>query len=282
LISLFSPFLGLIFVVSYCGKIWHWEFRKQILVAALYFAVIIIVVAYDGALAVSLNASDALVGIGLGAVLFVLIVKNRLDINKALALLVVYETAYCFFRSWLFAPTLLALSKEMTPVYEAYMHRIPALQKNKEMLQWIQNFMISYQSAIWGSIQLTGVFIGFLLFNRISVLKLQIRYVRFPDRLVYLMIIALALSIYSHTRLFGINLLICSSVIYLMQGVAVLSFAWGNYFTKTKLLRTLLIIAIILNYPILILISFIGVLDVWFDFRKLNSIMEEKNESDIN
>jgi hypothetical protein len=280
-VSLISPFLGMIFVIAYCGKIWHLEFKRQIIILATYLLLIIMIAVYDNSLAVWLNASDAIVGIGLGAVLFVFILRQYYDLNKSLAILVIYQIGYCFFRNWLFAPTLTELSQQMTPLYETYLRKVPALEINKDTIAWIQNFMLSYQSAIWGSIQLTGSFLGFLLFNKLSFLKLQVRLIRFPFVFVFLLIVSLAMAVYQNSRLFGINLLICMSIIYLIQGIAVLSFAWGDYFAKARLLRTFLIVAVIFNYPVIILIAFIGVLDVWFDFRKLN-IMEEKHESNIN
>jgi uncharacterized protein YybS (DUF2232 family) len=105
--------------------------------------------------------------------------------------------------------------------------------------------------------------------------------IRFPYAVVYGFIASLGLSLYPVTRLYGINLLVCMSMIYLIQGTSVLSFAWGDFFQRAKLLRAFLIMAIILNYPILVLIALTGVMDVWFDFRKL-TLVEEKHESNIN
>ncbi len=271
----------MLFSIAYSGKIWYQTLRQQI-IALVSFSVIIIAVAFfEHDSAVWLNACDALIGVGLGSVLFILILKQRMDINKALALVLVYEIGYCFFRNWIFAPTLASLYQQMAPMYETYLKRIPAFKLNQDTITWIQQFMLRYQSAIWGSIQLAGIFFGFLLFNKTSLMKLPVRLIKLPYALVFLMIAAMGLSLYPVTRIWGINLLICMSIIYLIQGTAVLSFAWGDFFSKARLLRTFLIMAIILNYPILILIALIGLLDVWFDFRKI-TLMEEKHESNIN
>jgi uncharacterized protein YybS (DUF2232 family) len=95
------------------------------------------------------------------------------------------------------------------------------------------------------------------------------------------MILAIGMFLYPATRVIGTNLLICMSMLYLIQGTAVLSFVWGGFFAKARLLRTMLIMAIILNYPVMILIALIGVLDAWFNFRKL-TFKEEIHESHIN
>jgi len=280
-ISLLSPFMGMIFSIAYSGKIWHQTLRRQIIALLGFVTVIILAAVLENDPAVWLNACDALVGVGLGLVLFILILRQRMDINIALALLLVFEIGFCFFRNWLFAPTLASISQQMTPMYETYLKRIPSLNVNMNAISWVQQIMLNYQSAIWGSIQAAGIFFGFLLFNKTSLMKQPVRMIKLPYELIFLFIAALALALYPVTRLYGINLLICMSVIYLIQGTAVLSFAWGDFFSKARLLRTFLIMAIILNYPVLILIALIGLLDVWFDFRKL-TLMEEKHESDIN
>lgn len=248
----------------------------------LSFTLVIVAIAFfENTDAIWLNASDAIISVGLGTALFVLIFKQYLDINKALSILIIFNIAYFFIRSWIFAPTLSVISQQMTPMYENYIQRFPALKFNRESVAWIQNFMLLYQAAIWGSIQISAAFFGILLFNRTSILKQQVRMIRLPNYFVYIMIAALALFLYPISRTLGINLLVCMSVVYLIQGTAILSFAWGDFFAKAKLLRTFLIMAIIINYPVLILIALIGVLDVWFDFRKL-TFKEEKHESDIN
>ncbi len=252
------------------------------IIALLSFSITLAVIAYvENTDASWLNAVDAIIAVGLGTTLFIMILRQRLNINSAFTILVLFSIGYSFLRNWIFAPTLSVISQQMTPLYESYMQRFPALKFNKDSVAWIQNFMQVYQPAIWGSIQTSAVFLGFLLFNRTSLLKQQIRMIQFPYYLVFLMMIALALSLNHATRTWGINLLVCMSVAYLIQGTAVMSFVWGDFFAKAKLLRTFLIMTIIINYPVLILISLIGLLDVWFDFRKL-TFKEEKHESDIN
>jgi hypothetical protein len=278
LLSIISPFLGLIFVIAYCGRIWAQSTGKQLLYLGLFIIAVSVLAVIENSLLAWLNASDAIVGVGLGTLLFVLLIKQRQDANKALALILVYEIGYSLLRSWLFSPTLHVVSAQMTPTYESYLHRIPNLQVNKEMVTWIQNFMTTYQTAIWGTSQMLAVFLGYLLFNRFSVISFPLRFIRFPHLVIYPMILALALAIYPDTRVWGINFLICMGIIFLIQGSAVLSFAWGDFFSRARFLRTLLIIAIIINYPVLILIALAGLMDFWFDFRKLNK-MEEIHES---
>ncbi|MFO7660555.1 MAG: hypothetical protein R6V77_06550 [Candidatus Cloacimonadaceae bacterium] len=254
---------------------------RQLIVLLVYIMTIGVIAAYDNSLAVWLNAGDAIVGIGLGCLLFILILRQRQKLNLALAALLIFQIGYYLLRSWVFAPALQALSEQMKPVYETYLERMPRLDFNADAIVWIQNLMLKYQAAIWGSFQILAVFLGFMLFNRHSAFKQRIRLIKFPYPIIYLMIATLALSLFPITRIWGLNALICMSVFYLIQGTAVLSFVWGDYFAKVKLMRTLLIMAVIINYPVLILIALVGIIDNWFDFRKLN-VMEEKHESNSN
>ena len=248
---------------------------------SVFLAVIFVTAIADNSPAIWLNASDAIVAVGLGMILFNLILKQRQNANYALALLLIFQVGYAFFRNVMFAPTLSLISEQMNPLYETYLKRLPNLKVTQSMVEWIQSFIITYQSAIWGSVQIAAVFFGFLLFNRFSELKYPVRLVRFPYIVVYLFIISLAMVLYAKTRIWGINLLVCVGMIYLIQGTGVLSFIWGDFFSRAKFMRTFLIIAIIINYPVLALIAITGVLDAWFDFRKLNK-MEEIHESNTN
>jgi hypothetical protein len=259
----------MIFLIAYSGRIWHQSSGRQV-VSLLFFAAVVIGLAvWDNSAASWLNASDSLVSVGLGVTLFVLIIRHRLDINLALSLLLVYTIGYTFLRNWLFAAHMQVISLQMAPMYEVYLQRFPNLKITREMIAALQTMIMTYQPAIFGSIQISGIYFGLLLFNNSSTLKHPVRFNRLPFVIVYPLIMSAAMYLYPATKIFGLNLLICLGMVYLIQGTAVLSFFWGDFFARAKLLRVLLILAIMLNYPILILIAFIGVLDIWFDFRKL-------------
>lgn len=269
----------MIFTLAYCGKILSQTPIRQLLALLAYILTMAAIAVYDNSPAVWLNVTDSIIGIGLGCLIFILILRRNQKLNLALTVLLLVQVGYYLLRSWMFFPAIQALSLQSKPVYEMYLERMPKLDFNADAITWIQNFMLKYQAAIWGSFQILAVFLGFMLFNKHSFYKRSIRYIKFPYEVVYLMIAALVLTLIPTTRTWGLNALICMSVFYLIQGTAVLSFVWGGYFARVKLMRTLLIIAVIINYPILILIALVGIIDNWFDFRKLN-IMEEKHESD--
>jgi hypothetical protein len=271
----------LIFTLAYSEKIWALPLREQFLPLISFFAVIAVWNAVDNSTQVWLNSWDAAVSVGLGVIIFSAIVKHSLDFDFALSALLMITITYSFVRSWLFADVLSSVFQQLAPVYESYLQKMSNLKIDSSRMLWLQQFIVTYQTAIWGVAQITAVFLGYLLFMRAAILKHPVSLVKVHSVFRYLFIVALALTLYDQTHIGGINLLACLAAVYLIQGVGVLSYFWGAFVARIKMLRTLFIITIIINYPALMLIAFIGILDAWFDFRKLN-IMEEKHESDSN
>jgi len=267
--------------LAYCGKIWSWTVTRQLFALLCFIAVVAVLAVLENSTQVWLNACEAIAGIGLGLVVFQYITKRWQNVNLAFSLLLLIIIGYGVLRSYIFAPSLEEISRQMTPMYDTYLKRISGLKVDNARIKWVQSFMLTYQTAIWGTMQITAAFLGYLIYNKISFLKHQVRLIRVPFACIYLMLAALALSLNPATSVLGVNLLVCVSMLYLIQGTGVLSFLWGNFFARSRMLRTLFIITIIINYPVLILIALLGLLDAWFDFRKLTK-MEEKHESDSN
>ena len=96
---------------------------------------------------------------------------------------------------------------------------------------------------------------------------------RFPIAFFYLMVLALLGLYWGSTR--NLNLLYTVSVnanilalmIGFLQGLSVLSFV-ANKFSMSKLIRRLIFVVIILNFMLLQVIAFIGLFDMFFDYRR--------------
>jgi len=243
-----------------------------------YLITIMLMALYEKNVTVWMNAADAMLGVGLPVLLFSLVAYSNMYFNLALSLAVLFQIGYALVRSWLFAPTLALISSQMLQFYKQLSVGKSLLSISAAQMQWVIRIWNDYQAGIWVALTISAMFLGLLLFNRVSPIPFPVKMIRFPYPIVYLFIIALGLSLLHQHNLLGINLLIALSFMYLLQGTGVLSFFWSDFFKKAKLLRTLLVMAIILNYPLLVLIAFIGVLDVWFDFRKYNRL-EETSES---
>jgi len=75
----------------------------------------------------------------------------------------------------------------------------------------------------------------------------------------------------------GSNLLIFVTVAYMLVGMGVIFTVWKKWFEKSKILYVLFGLLIVLNNLLLFVLSFLGLLDRWFDFRKLNRRKDESN-----
>jgi uncharacterized protein YybS (DUF2232 family) len=69
-------------------------------------------------------------------------------------------------------------------------------------------------------------------------------------------------------RVISLNLLLVLGVLYFCQGVAVVA-AWFNRLGLPRILRVIGYPLMFLN-PLFFLIITLGVLDLWFDFRRLH------------
>ena len=77
----------------------------------------------------------------------------------------------------------------------------------------------------------------------------------------------------------GSNLLIFFAVAYMLVGMGVVFTIWQKWFERSKILYFLFIVLLVINKYLLFVLSFLGLLERWFDFRKLN---RRKDESDFN
>jgi uncharacterized protein YybS (DUF2232 family) len=76
-------------------------------------------------------------------------------------------------------------------------------------------------------------------------------------------------------RLFGLNLLIILGVLYFSQGVAVVA-AWFHRFAVPRVFRMVVYLLLFIN-PLVFLVALLGLMDLWFDFRRLHRTDEAKS-----
>mgnify|MGYP002629435050 CR=1 FL=1 len=98
------------------------------------------------------------------------------------------------------------------------------------------------------------------------------KYWQIPDRLVWLMISGalLAMIPIDPARTIGLNILVVGSVIYCFQGLAVLLFLFQKWKVPV-MMRIVLITIIALQSLGTVVLAGIGIADIWFDLRKLQT-----------
>ena len=101
---------------------------------------------------------------------------------------------------------------------------------------------------------------------------------KLPEPLVWLVIIS-GITVFllpAPTRLIGLNVLIVCTTIYFFQGLAIVA-SLLNKWSVPKLIRVLIYALIFIQTYGIIILSFLGLVDVWADFRKLNQTDENPN-----
>jgi len=134
--------------------------------------------------------------------------------------------------------------------------------------------------GIWSAVASISIYVGVLLHSHRNSEKWDHRKVRLPFYIIYGVILALVLVAFPNTRYAGFNLALMLVPIYAMQGYSLLHYYLGKFFSRNRFITGMLILVSALNGQILLLISFVGLFDTWFDFRKLNNT-EEINEGHI-
>ena len=101
-----------------------------------------------------------------------------------------------------------------------------------------------------------------------------------PEPLVWLVIIAgIAVFLLSAPMsIIGLNILIVCATVYFFQGLAIVA-SLMNKWSVPMLIRVLIYALIFIQTYGIIILSFLGLADVWADFRKLNQVDETPNMS---
>jgi uncharacterized protein YybS (DUF2232 family) len=99
---------------------------------------------------------------------------------------------------------------------------------------------------------------------------------KMPDKVVWLVIAAGILMVVPEevARIVGLNALIIVLFLYLLQGLSIVQFFFRTR-SIPKTLRVLFYALIVLYQYLLVLISAIGLFDIWIDFRKLNGPVQD-------
>jgi uncharacterized protein YybS (DUF2232 family) len=103
---------------------------------------------------------------------------------------------------------------------------------------------------------------------------------KLPDPLVWLVILsgAIFFLLPRPLNIFGLNGIIICSTLYFFQGLAIIT-SLLNKWSVPRLIRVLIYALIFVQTYGIILLSFLGLVDVWADFRKLNQADDSSKTS---
>ncbi len=283
LISLISPFLGLIFLIASGGKSIIRNFSHGYVFFILFSGIVVLTTQLGLFPADLVRYVDVLIGVGLGSFIFFVFLLKTSKYESSILAFSGFTILYAYVRSRLFGsfmlqnydlmvelnPSLLPMGKSLTP---------EQITMFKYIVKLGRDLIDHYNIALWCIAMIIAVYLGSLLLTRSRVMTWDHKFLKLPYELIYLFIGTMILIVIPLTKVLGLNLLLAILPLYLIQGNAVLDFFWGVHFARSPLLRLLLILVILLNYPLLVLLALVGLFDNWFNFRKIE-IREENDEN---
>lgn len=286
LLAGYSPFLALIFILAYGGK--HYASHKYVFyLVFLGFSLGFVLLVrgsiqvdnyvFDPRFIYQLPGSDVIFGTLLPSALFLeLKSRGKSYLNSLLMILPVF-VSYSFIRNALFG-------KIELESFSQILASVAIEMTDSEITQKVLTDSLDLYSklsvGIWIAVAMFAIYLGALLHSWRSDEKWEHRKVRLPFYLIYVVIPTLVLVAFPNTRYTGLNLALVLVPIFAMQGYSILHYFLGKFFSRNKFITGLMILFSALNGQILLLISFVGLFDTWFNFRKLNNT-EEINEGHI-
>jgi hypothetical protein len=173
---------------------------------------------------------------------------------------------------------LTAQFEEIRKVAEAFGAEFSETYQLEEALSLMEEIVTNFGAAIWVTGIVTAAYLGFIFFAKKQRIRIHHRSLRFPYFCVYGIIFGLLLTLIPTTKILGLNMLLMLSPLYFFQGISILDYYWRPFVEKSKWFAFLLVLMLLFNYFFAMLIVMMGLLDVWFNFRKLK-IQEEIDES---
>ncbi len=267
-----SPFLGLIFLIGIGGRYAIKSYRQIYVYLALFsFATagISFLLANGNRMAIA-SVSDSVLGIGIGAlILFVSLLKFK-RFEYAILLFGVYSLLYSVFRQVFLMDVLITSMNDSALIIKDYIMNSGISESDFDMM--LQAMITSYKTfnpSIWTCSAIIATYLGSVALSKSRVIYWNHKLIKMPYATIYLLLLALVAFLVIPDKIYAMNLLLVLTPIYLIQGIAILDFYWGKFLAKTAILRFILIIALLLNPYMLIVITFTGLFDVWFNFRKI-------------
>lgn len=278
-ISTVSPFWGVIFIIAFSGR-----YQKNRNLFNIFFIGSIILLFLLRIIDI-ISVIELLIGVGLSTSLFLWSLSRTLNFVNAIVSAFFLNIIYALVKVVVFGKQYTEMILDVINTYKEFVTE--SLQNNSEQLtlaleitDTFRELFIKFYPGIWVFSIIIAIYIGALFLSRKGTLPWDHKMVRLPYYLVYILIAALAGIVVPRTQTFGINALIMIAPLFLIQGISIIDFRWGDFFRRSKFLFFLLIISMVFNYFILVLVALIGLADIWFNFRKIDT--EEIDESNLN
>lgn len=291
LVSIFSPFVGIISAIYYFSKI-NRQSSSELKKLTFIFLIFSLLLFIFKVINLDLFA-NLVIGILLTTLIFVKYYQKCLEqesedfvqhrytsaiIVAIIPNLVLVIVKNLFFFEYIKKDILNSISQIQSNLDNMFRLNADKIEIVEDMLASFQDIMINLNAGIWILTIATGLIIGALLVSK----KLENNLWKFDKiklgfEFQFILIIGLMLYILK-AKIIAYNFLLLAGYIYLIQGVSVISYylkvQQKKWHSSHKFIvpASIVIFSIIAlsNYIILLTISIIGLLDSWLDFRKIS------------
>ncbi|RLC48116.1 MAG: hypothetical protein DRH57_02820 [Candidatus Cloacimonadota bacterium] len=291
LVSIFSPFVGIISAIYYFSKI-NRQSSSELKKLTFNFLIFSLLLFIFKVINLDLFA-NLVIGILLTTLIFVKYYQKCLEqesedfvqhrytsaiIVAIIPNLVLVIVKNLFFFEYIKKDILNSISQIQSNLDNMFRLNADKIEIVEDMLASFQDIMINLNAGIWILTIATGLIIGALLVSK----KLENNLWKFDKiklgfEFQFILIIGLMLYILK-AKIIAYNFLLLAGYIYLIQGVSVISYylkvQQKKWHSSHKFIvpASIVIFSIIAlsNYIILLTISIIGLLDSWLDFRKIS------------
>ncbi len=263
-IAVFNPFVGLIMTMIYCRFSMRSIHKSPLQIMALFFVFpIAFVLLLQRQPGVIVAASDAVWGVGFSVLLFLFSLRGRFSFTASMTHSAMLIIIYGVIRQFIFGSYLL-LANEQAIVDLGKL--FPQMLQTSQMQQSISLMRYMIPSS-WMVPQLVALFLGLIVFLRMSGIGLAWKELSFPKYYNFLILATLPLYFFPPLRMVFINSLIALCVLPLIQGIGVILHQASRFSSN---LFVMALIAVLITFN-LILVALLGFADIWLDFRKLNT-----------
>jgi hypothetical protein len=276
LLAAFSPTLGLIFLIGIGGKYFVRNFRQIYVYLAVYSvtAAIIGLGLSESKPEALVLVLDLIVGVGIGTYIFFYSLISWKRFELALIVFVAFSVMYFGIRQFFLIDTIMnSITDSLTESFvDVKGYAVNSGLKESDVvmvLDIIKYIYFQFYIAICVDFALIGAYLGAIVLSKSEIVFWNHKLIRMPFPLVYLLAVMLIAFIMLPDKTYPIDGLFILIPFFLIQGIAVLDFFWGKFLAKTVVLRLIVIIVFLLYTTMWIVISFTGLFDVWFNFRKI-------------
>lgn len=263
-IASISPFIGLILIMAYCHYLLGKELKSPLNRLILFFVFpALFMMLFGNNPGSTLVASDAAVGVGLVAVVFLVSLSKRRDPTRAMVNGAFLIIIYGVIRHFIFGDYLLAAHQQ---ALQDMGNLFPQMSQNAQWQDSV-SLMKYLIPASWMLPQVVALFTGYVIFVNLEGGKFSWKRFSMPRSYNFLLLLLLPLYFIPHLRLIFVNTLLAACVLPAVQGTGVVLHFFSRLSTNV-IANVLLTILILFN---LILVALLGFADIWLDLRKLQS-----------